>query len=86
MISELFLVLIGIELLIIAKDLLAIRTSEHRIWSEKMASALLISIRTVPKHVFVLEGEDAGLIRQFIMQRVQNCGTMFIRCGARNFT
>ena len=67
-----FLVLIGIELLIIAKDLLAIRTSEHRIWSEKDGfSALLISIRTDFQNMFVLEGEDASLIRQFIMQRVQ---------------
>ena len=68
-----FLGLNSIELLIIAKELLAIRTSDQRIWSEKdNFSALLISIRTDYQNMFVQsEGEDASLLRQFIMQRVQ---------------
>lgn len=68
-----FLVLTGLEALVMLRNLISIRTIEYRIFSEKAGiNNLLTSIRTDYNNLLnALPGEDSEFVRGLVSKRVQ---------------
>jgi hypothetical protein len=68
-----FIIVTGVELLDLAKDILAIRTEEHRTWAaQDQFDSLLTSIRSDYRNMGLhAENEDPGFVREMVRQRVE---------------